>query len=70
MTFPSAKRNPPAVQAVPVIHYDDRAAQSAYFAYIGLLAHEHADPSLRSNSDWAWLKRMAFDRFNTAFVAP
>lgn len=64
------RRNLPAAQAVPVIRYDDQAAQSAYFAYIGLLAHEHADPSLRENRDWAWLKRMAFDRFNTAFVAP
>ena len=70
MTFVPARRNPPEFQAVPFIQYDDGAAQSAYLAYIGLLAHEHADPSLRENSDWAWLKRIAFDRFNTAFVAP
>lgn len=70
MTSRPARRNPPPIQAVPVIQYDDEAAASAYHAYIGLLAHEAADPQLRRNRDWQWLKRMAFDRFNTAFVAP
>lgn len=70
MTSRRNKRIPPAVQAVPVTRYDDEAAKTAYFAYIGLLAHEYDDPSLRDNRDWQWLKRIAFDRFNTAFVAP
>lgn len=70
MTFKPARRIPPFVQDVPVIQYDDMAAASAYQAYIGLLAHEQVDPQLGRNTDWQWLKRMAFDRFNTAFTAP
>lgn len=51
--------------SVPVIHQNEPKARQAYLAYLGMLAHEKADPTLAKNSTWAAAKAVclrAYDR--------
>lgn len=52
---------------VPVIHYDEAAAREAYLAHVAMLTHEILDPTLKGNAAWAYLRQIAFQRFEQAF---
>lgn len=52
---------------VPIIHYDQTEAADAYRAYLGILAHQKLDPSLRNNPAWAKLRDAAYAQFYCAF---
>lgn len=55
------------MNAVPVIKYVEEEARDAYLAYIGILAHEKLDPSLRDNPAWAKLRNAAYANFYCAY---
>lgn len=58
------------VVPIPVIRYDETKAANAYAAYLGVLAHQVADPSLTRNPEWAALRDYAYRRFERAYEAP
>ncbi len=55
---------------IPLIRYDERTATNAYAAYLGILAHQVADPSLTTNPEWQALRRFAYRQFERAYEAP
>lgn len=55
------------MNAIPTIKYDEDEARDAYLAYIGILAHEKLDPSLRDNRAWVMLRDAAYANFYCAF---
>lgn len=67
MTASPARRNPPAVQAVPFIGFDMPAADAAYAAHVALIELEAARPDLSGNPYWNALRDTAFARFRAAF---
>lgn len=67
MTFQPARRNPPSVQAVPVITYNVRAADAAFAAHSTLIGVEASRPDLALNPYWQALRDSAFARFRAAF---
>lgn len=52
---------------VPVIHYDEARATSAFEAHRALLFAERAKPYLRDNPAWAALRADAYANFELAF---
>jgi len=48
--------------------YDEHEAAEAYAAYIGILAHEKADPSLTDNPSWVNLRNAAYAQYFCAYV--
>lgn len=67
MTSQPDRRNPPTVQAVPVIGFDMPAADAAYAAHTALVEMEAARPFLARNPYWNALRDTAFARFRAAF---
>lgn len=67
MTSRPARRNPPAVQAVPIIGFDMPAADAAYAAHTALIEVEAKRPDLARNPYWTALRDTAFARFQAAF---
>lgn len=66
MSLTPARRIPPAVQAIPVIHRDEAKAADAFAAYTAMLDAELRDPSLVANSTFAVCKAVAIDAFADA----
>lgn len=66
----SARRIPPAVQAVPVIGFDMPAADAAYAAHAALIGLEAERPDLARNPYFQALRDTAYARFRAAFHAP
>jgi predicted metal-dependent hydrolase len=54
-------------KAVPVIHFDERAAQDAFEAHAAMLIAEKANPKLSRNDYWQALRDTAKARFLAAF---
>ena len=55
---------------IPIIRFDEQTASNAYAAYLGILAHQIADPTLSTNPEWAALRRFAYRQFERAYEAP
>ena len=66
MSLSRARRNPPAVQAIPVIHCRAAKADDAFAAYTAMLEAERRDPALAANSTFAMCKSLALDAFADA----
>lgn len=63
MSLMPARRIPPAVQAIPVIHCRAAKADDAFAAYTAMLEAERRDPALGANSTFAVCKAVALDAF-------
>lgn len=55
------------MNAIPTIAVHDDEATDSYAAYLGILAHERLDPSLKDNPAWAKLRDAAYAQFYCAF---
>ncbi len=53
--------------SIPIIHFDERRARSAYEAHVALLDQERRFPQLKQNAAWRVLRDNAYENFALAF---
>ena len=58
---------PAQSDSVPVIRWDQAAAEDAFFVHRALVEFEQANPQVKDSPSWMIVRTDAFERFFNAF---